>query len=393
MLEQIDQALCAIQTALISRELYDDTHPAVLKSRSEAMRLLGTLLSQSSTIQLMAIDHRVVVQGQTLPSSALLSNGLFARLRKLEFDGLIFRRGVTADELTTLLKCLAPTAGTEVFPKLQGIAPVRVDETGDSSYCPTGAVSAPGAAISAPRRTAPRGDAAIMAPMLSQIVVDGSLDNNALSNVVSNINAIVRGAEDTIIPLASLKQHDEYTYVHTINVGLLAAALAEAVGISGERLIDLTSAALLHDVGKRLVPIGLLNKPGKLSEDEYRCVQSHPELGAKLLLGMPGLPPIVPIVAYEHHMCRTGGGYPKVPPGWKMHLGSQIVQIADVFDALRTHRRYRAALPLEKVREVMSEDTNGYDSDLLRVFLDKVACNTDREVADDLIPPAAAEAA
>lgn len=393
MLEQIDQALCAMQAALVSRELYEAAHPAVVRSQSEAMRLLNGLLTQSPAIQVMAIERRIVVNGQTLPSSATLSAGLFARLRQFEFDGLMFRRGVKADELDTLLKSLAPTASAEAFPRMAGIAPIRVDDnvgpasSGKSAH-PQLVTATAGSVI------APRGNAAAVAPMLAQIIRDGSLDDNALGNVVSNINAVVHGAENTIIPLASLKRHDEYTYVHTINVGLLSAALAEAVGIIGDRLFDLTSAALLHDVGKRMIPSGLLNKPGKLTDDEFKIVKSHPVLGAKLLLAVPSISPIVPIVAYEHHMCRSGGGYPHVAPGWRMHMASQIVQVADVFDALRTNRPYRAALSLEKVREIMFEGAGRtYDPDLLRVFFDRVCCNTDRDMAEDLMPEAVAKAA
>lgn len=393
MLEQIDQAFCSMQAALVARELYDAQHPVVTKSQSDALRLLNGILAQSPIIQVMAVERRIVVNGETLPSSATLSAGLFSRLRQFEFDGLMIRRGVKVEELDTLLKSLAPTASVETFPKLVGIAPIRVSEK--VGLAPTDRRS--NEMLIAPptnRLIIPRNNASAIAPMLAQIVRDGSLDDSALGNVVSNITAVVHGAESTIIPLASLKQHDEYTYVHTINVGLLSAALAEGIGLSGDRLFDLTSAALLHDVGKRLVPIELLNKPGKLTDDEFKLVKSHPELGAKLLLSLPSISPIVPIVAYEHHMNRTGGGYPNVAPGWKMHLASQIVQIADVFDALRTHRPYRDAMSLDKVRELMFEEAGkAYDPELLEVFFEHVSCNTDRDMADELMPEVVSKAA
>ena len=388
MVERIDQALCAIQTALVARELYDEAHPAVVKARSEAIRLLGNVLQQSPAIQVTAIDHRVVVQGTTLSSSASLTAGLFARLRRFQFDGVMFRRGVRAEELDTFLKCLAPTAIVDEFPKLPGIVPMRVVEGDAQKHSSSADRSHVGRPVLAPTLAliAPRKGAALMAPLLTRIIKDGVLDDDALGNVIGNINAIVTGAENTMIPLASLKQHDEYTYVHTINVGLLSAALGEAVGVTGDRLYELISAALLHDVGKRLIPLEVLNKPGKLNDDEARVVRSHPELGARLLLAVPSLPPIVPIVAYEHHMERTGGGYPHAPAHWKMHLASQIVQIADVYDALRTNRPYRQAMSLDQVREIMSKDVGTrYDAELLRVFFDEVSSNTDREVTESLM--------
>ena len=103
-------------------------------------------------------------------------------------------------------------------------------------------------------------------------------------------------------------------------------------------------------------------------------MQMHPVEGARLLLNTPGVLELFPIVAYEHHVFADGSGYPKVPKGWKLNLASRIVQVADVFDALRTHRPYRRGMPVPKIVEIMQGDVGPrFDADLIDVFFQQIA--------------------
>jgi HD-GYP domain-containing protein (c-di-GMP phosphodiesterase class II) len=151
---------------------------------------------------------------------------------------------------------------------------------------------------------------------------------------------------------------------------------------------ELNMAALLHDLGKQLVPPELLNKTGKFTDEEFEIVQRHPVDGARILLSTPGASELSAIVAYEHHVRADGTGYPKVPRGWKLNLASRVVQLADVFDALRTHRPYRPALPVPKILELMRSDVGTmFDPDLLEIFFRNVVSRGVPEAA--AIPPPA----
>ena len=150
----------------------------------------------------------------------------------------------------------------------------------------------------------------------------------------------------------------------------------------GDALLDLTVSAVLHDIGKRMIPKSVLNKDGKLTDDEWKIVQRHPVDGALQLFGAPGVPKIAPIVAFEHHM-YPGGGYPQGADGWKMHLASRIVQVADVFDALRTDRPYRAGMSLQEALDILQKDAGTrYEHALLEAFVNRVAGNTQRELPE-----------
>jgi HD-GYP domain-containing protein (c-di-GMP phosphodiesterase class II) len=148
---------------------------------------------------------------------------------------------------------------------------------------------------------------------------------------------------------------------------------------------ELTVAALLHDVGKQVIPKEILEKQAPFTEEEFRVMRMHTVEGARILLNTPGVPELAPIVAYEHHVRGDGTGYPKMPPNWKLNLASRIVQMADVFDALRTTRPYRAGLPVPQVVEVMRRDIgSSIDSDLLRIFFEHVVARGAPELASAL---------
>jgi HD-GYP domain-containing protein (c-di-GMP phosphodiesterase class II) len=146
-------------------------------------------------------------------------------------------------------------------------------------------------------------------------------------------------------------------------------SLAEAAGVPRDDLRDIGEAALLHDVGKALIPLDVLQKPGKLSPDEWEIIKKHPEDGAKIILRSGEGTDFAAVVAYEHHLTWQGGGYPKLQYPRRPHPVSQLVQISDIFDALRTERPFRGPWPVPRILgyfdELAGTDLN---PDVLAVF-------------------------
>lgn len=210
--------------------------------------------------------------------------------------------------------------------------------------------------------------------VLDPLGTRGQLETSHLASLTGELAALSVTSGNSLIPLSDLRTHDEYTYVHTINVAMLSGALAQAIGLSPDRVHDVTCAAMLHDVGKIRTPSEVLNKQGGFTNQELAIMRRHPEDGARVLVAAGVKLDAAITVAYEHHMHRSGGGYPKMPPRWRMHLASQIVQVADVYDALRTNRPYRAAMTIEQARAAMEQDTGKvFDPQLLTAFFDRVA--------------------
>jgi HD-GYP domain-containing protein (c-di-GMP phosphodiesterase class II) len=179
---------------------------------------------------------------------------------------------------------------------------------------------------------------------------------NELENMVARFVATI-GREIGILKLLSpVKSYSNYTYVHSINVSILSIFQAESLGMSGKMLHDIGLAALLHDVGKLFIPPEILEKKGTLDESEFTAMSNHPAYGTAYLARINGLARIAPIVAFEHHRKYDGTGYPKLKMGAKQqHPGSQIVAIADVFDALRSWRPYRKSLEMDAVLAIMKK--------------------------------------
>ncbi len=151
--------------------------------------------------------------------------------------------------------------------------------------------------------------------------------------------------------LSSLRRHDPYTYDHSINVGLLSICLARYLGWKGRDLEEFGIAALIHDVGKLYTPLEVLNKPGRLTPPEWIVMKRHPRDGYDILQEGGVGSPIAPLIALEHHIGPDGEGYPPLPYGPdRIHPGSQIVRIADIYDAFTTIRPYRSQV---RPREVL----------------------------------------
>lgn len=169
-----------------------------------------------------------------------------------------------------------------------------------------------------------------------------------------------------------LSRYDGYTYMHSINVALLAYVIGTASGYEGEKLRRLVMGALLHDVGKLGIPLDIINKPGALSEDEFRVIQTHPLRGAHRSSEL-FLPENVLSTILQHHERWNGRGYPEGLLEEEIHPFAQIVAVADVFDALIADRPYRSGLPPYHAIEILLQGSGqNFSPEVLRNFMHAV---------------------
>ncbi len=149
--------------------------------------------------------------------------------------------------------------------------------------------------------------------------------------------------------------HEDYTFTHMVNVTILTLAQGHHFGLDGALLRAFGTAALLHDIGKVRTPPAILHKPDRLTADEFTVMKRHVIDGAAILQRTPGLAPLAAVVAFEHHLKEDMSGYPEGVPARQLNVCTMMVTIADVFDALRSHRPYRQGLATSRVRAIMSE--------------------------------------
>jgi HD-GYP domain-containing protein (c-di-GMP phosphodiesterase class II) len=183
--------------------------------------------------------------------------------------------------------------------------------------------------------------------------------------------------ETSLVGLTTIRDYDEYTFTHSVNVCIFSVALGKKLGLTRLQLYDLGMTALLHDVGKARVPVEILNKTSGLDEVEWRIMQAHPWLGALTLFGMRShdeLPYRTILVAHEHHMKTDLTGYPKSIRPRTLGIFSKIVAVADGFDAATTRRSYQT-IPIEPdqvLKEMWDNPKRGYDIVLVKALINLI---------------------
>ncbi len=188
--------------------------------------------------------------------------------------------------------------------------------------------------------------------------------------IVRSLSVAMHGDQAFLIPLLRLKQFDQYTTTHALNVSVLTMALAEHMGMGPVEVRAFGVAGLLHDVGKVRIPREILNKPGKLSEEERRIMNAHTVEGARLILATEHHLDMAAVVAYEHHIKLNGGGYPTFHYPRRCHRASDLTHVCDVFDALRTDRPYREAWPTDRILGLIEAGAGTeFDPEIARAFV------------------------
>jgi HD-GYP domain-containing protein (c-di-GMP phosphodiesterase class II) len=181
--------------------------------------------------------------------------------------------------------------------------------------------------------------------------------------------------DDTnLMSLTAIKNFDEYTFAHSVNVCILSVALGARLGLAKKKLSELGYAALFHDVGKVKLPLEILNKPAELNEEEWEKIQKHPILGVKILLSKRGLDRFslrAMVVSFEHHLRMDLSGYPHLSFKKDLNLYSRIVTIADVYDSMTSGRVYAKtpSTPDEALRKMMDQAGKSFDPILLKVLI------------------------
>jgi hypothetical protein len=319
------------------------------------------------------VGQDLVVENQPLRTGSLYHQQFIRALTRRSVERLTIGRGLDAEECVRFLT-----------PMARGGAPVSTRHiTVGRVELQTSALEGPGPGAGAGAGVGPGGggggggEDSVIDTLTGQSV-DGARDAFTefrtdrrgglvrLEQVVWSLMDALQRATREILPLAPLKTHDDYTFVHSVNVSLLTLAQARSFGIEGARLHATGLAAFLHDIGKLKIPLEVLNKPGKLEGDEWRVMMSHAQEGATHLCGVAGAPPLSILVAYEHHMRYDGQpNYPVPRVGRRPTLASQMTAISDVYDAICTTRPYAKARSREFAVKVLTERVGTFHSPAL----------------------------
>jgi HD-GYP domain-containing protein (c-di-GMP phosphodiesterase class II) len=215
---------------------------------------------------------------------------------------------------------------------------------------------------------------AVTKDLMTSVRMGRSPNIKKIKRVVQGIVDQILNEETSLIGLTTIRDYDEYTFTHSVNVCIFSVALGKRLGFNKLQLYDLGMAALFHDIGKSRVPSEVINKSEGLTEDEWRLVAAHPWMGALALFQLRGqqeLPYRAMVVAHEHHMKMDLTGYPRPIRPRTMSMFSKIVSVADGFDAATSRRSYQTVPlnPAQVMQEMRDNPRRGMDPVVVKAFI------------------------
>ena len=339
--------LAAFSQALSTVGLYGDNHPATARSITTAFERLQELQGSSAQLRFTFLPGEVLFDSESVPE--LEGWEWSSRFIRAGIERVEFTAAVTLEQferfLTHLAVRLGIRSGSSADLWQMGESDIRFGlvTLGSTSQGSTEA-QLPVVTLSYSLREEKE-----TVDWLHQEIQGGAkLPMVEADAVVRSLSIAMHAEQAMVLPLLELKEFDQYTTTHSMNVSVLAMALGEFLELGGATVRALGVAGLLHDLGKVCIPRDILIKPGKLSEAERSVVRDPPVVGARMLLASPDPMHLAAIVAYEHHIMLDGGGYPALHDARGAQYASRLVHICDVYDALRTNRPYRQAWESER---------------------------------------------
>jgi HD-GYP domain-containing protein (c-di-GMP phosphodiesterase class II) len=343
-----------IMTALSNCSLYSKDHPFVAEFSEKAVNILENMF-KDDTLNITILGDTILINEEPLKDTGTHISNFLKKMRKKGIERLVIKKGVDAREFRDFIIKLSSSEKPSSTPHIS-IGMVEVKFKGE------------GVDISS-----------IINENIEKVreVYQGAgrfkkLDMVSLEDAVAGFISALKRESNVLRVIGPVKSHSEYTYVHITNVSILTIFQAELLGLKGEPLHEAGLAGLLHDIGKTYVPKEILEKPSRLTPEEWEEMKRHPVYGALYLSTLPEIPRLAVIAAFEHHMKFDGTGYPDTKRyGRKQHMISQMVAIADFFDAMRTHRAYRRPLGVHDViRLLMDSAGTDFNPLLVENFID-----------------------
>ncbi|UFS71136.1 HD domain-containing protein [Geomonas sp. RF6] len=332
--------------AASSVSLYSAQHRRVQGHLAQAEKLVAQAIADAGELSLIVVQDELFYGGKPLPRTPLLDR-FVKGLQGRQIGHLTIRGGIGTSELEHLVMVVAGKAGAlSSGEKLRfGSVGLPVAQSWDDENTP-GIYS-----FAEMPENLKKGLATTYEGARSR----QRLDLNYILRVVNGFLVALRRGANPFLALVPLRQMDEYTFTHSIDVCILNLAQGVGLGLSGQLLRDVGVAAMLHDIGKMFVPPEVLKKPGNLDPEEWEAMRQHTVKGAEYLLNTPGVPRLAVLSAFEHHLKYDVSGYPKVPQGYQINFCSQMTMISDCFDAMRTRRIYKDAVDFARTAGRMLE--------------------------------------
>jgi putative nucleotidyltransferase with HDIG domain len=360
-----DELLRRLAAALRAGQLYSRGHPIIARNLDALSAALQLLHSLGPAVVIGIIGDEVVVDDTPIAKADAVGP-LIRHLQQTGVERIVIERGVTRDEITAFLEAVTAlearrrndeAASMPAFPHIR-VGRVAVEQRVEEHLADMATIKRMyNEAVS------------VATDLWESAGTEGKPDATAARTMVDGLAQAVAQNRTALLALTTLKNYDNYTFTHMVNVSILTMGQARALGVDGPLLREFGLAALMHDIGKVRTPLEILNKPDKLTDAEFEIMKRHTVAGAEILRKTPDIPALAPVVAFEHHLRIDGTGYPNVTRS-SLNVGTMLCSIADVFDAMRSQRPYQQSFPHDRVLEVLKRNDGAqFDRHLVRRFV------------------------
>lgn len=405
MAENIQSAIKDFLSCLQTARLYPDWHPEFKKAVDKAFQALKSSLEERQDLVIGIIGEELAFEKEIFFEFSKLARPMVLYLKSRGIEKIQINRGLELDELGKFVSFLAGAKEEIRGPGEQleslGVRNISVGKITASSEC----------------FVPPDKDKHLAGPLdiyeksvdtvsdyVERVLNQNDIDYLVLKMTMKNVMDSLLDSHQEFLRLATIKRYDLKTFYHILNVSILSMYFAAKLGFAREQALDIGTAALFHDIGKLYISRKIIQKPGKLTDEEFDRIRSHVVIGAEILLRYVDKMGVLPVVVcFEHHLKYNLKGYPRVSHYGKMHIASQIVALCDIYDALSQKRSYKSDYPPNMIYELMtSEKGSSFEPELIDSFfrvigvwpLGTIVLLTDKRIAvvkneheDDIFSP------
>ncbi len=357
--------------------LFPSNHPLIQERVKYLLEIIKNLIEQENKAEISIIEQEVFINEYSLRQESLEFADLIKEIKDTGITIFNFQQGITTKEVISLINYLNESKNTPLTTKLlsdelrtRGIThitlstilplklpekksdlPVQLSEWGKEYQKIVSEIENIFGEVSRGKLFPPENIHLIVQRLLKQVIKEQS-----------SLNA-----------LFNMKGYDDCTFRHSINVAILSLLMGKELKFDQKLLATLGEVALLHDIGKVMMPEDIISKTGSLNAMEWEMIYRHPFVGAEILLAIPGINPLTPCVAMEHHIRHDGGGYPHLEITESNNYLTPIVSICDFYDAMTTIRSYRKPLfPHQAVLLLLQGANTQFNPVLVKVFVSLV---------------------
>jgi len=389
--------LTSMAQALATMSLYAEGHPARARAAVASFDILRELQDTDPRPSFSFLGSDVVYGQQAI--RGLTDWEWATKLANVGVQRLEFADIVSRDDYVAFLEDVLARVSAFSAIAAANAASIPAPRSGGGTPIRFGAVGVRGSQEQRPAETGPLDESALLDLNVEvdtirwvheEVDTRQQIPMLEAESIVRSLSVAMHGDSQMLLPLLTLKEFDQYTTTHALNVSVLSMGLAEFMGLSPREVRAYGVAGMLHDLGKVRVPKDILTKPGKLTPEEWALMRSHTVEGARLILQSDQNLDVAALVAFEHHIMINGGGYPDRYYRCDCHKASSLVHVCDVYDALRTKRPYRDAWePQATLAYIERGIGSEFDPDTARAFIAMMAKWEPRLAVADLSRAAA----